>query len=205
MKRLALPILLLATAAHAETATYEALVAKAQAGGNVDYTALRNAYPASPSYDPYGTRSKPLFLDAWKAFEDRDCKTAMEKSQASLEINYVNFALHTVRSECLSQAGDKLGADREGAIAKGLAQSLLATGDGKSTGTAYVVVTMGEEVAVLAYLGFNEEQQALVGDGGHHYDLLSGHDRDGKMQSAYFNIDAPFGGLGKMLDKGEHP
>jgi hypothetical protein len=129
----------------------------------------------------------------------------MAKSAESLKINYINFALHSVRSECLKEAGDVSGSDREAAIAKGLALSLLGTGDGKSLKTAYVVVTLGEERAVLANLGFGEEQQSLLTDGGHQYDSISGRDKDGKMQTALFNVDFLFYGLSKQLQKGAHP
>src|SRR5262249_30557173 len=130
---------------ESSTTAYDVLIGKAEAGETIDYTALRNAYPFSLNYEPYGTKSKPLFLDAWKAFENKDCKTAMSKAAESLKMNYINFALHTVRSECFKEAGDIAGSTREAAISKGLALSLLGTGDGKSLKTAYVVVTIGEE------------------------------------------------------------
>jgi len=182
---------------------YQDLVARAEAGdATLDYTALRLSYAQSDSYDPYARETADLFSAAWNVFQAKDCVTVLAKTQALLKINYVSIPMHMVRSDCLAQSGDKAGANRELAIGQGLAHSLLASGDGKSTATAYVVVTLSEEGFVLSDLGFNKERQSLVRDGDHFYDLLDGHDaKTGEARSALFNIDALFVGMARQLTK----
>jgi hypothetical protein len=197
-----------ACAAHAgpTATTYEDWIAKAEAGDpSVDYAALRKSYVFSDHYDPYTAKSEMPFMDAWKAFEAKDCATALRKSDEALKIDYIIVALHVVRGECFKQAGDTAHADREIAIGRALLNSALASGDGKSVKTAYVVVTMGEERMLLDYLDLPEEEQALITDGGHQYDAITGVNRKTKQkQTAFFNVDGPFFGLAKQFgDKGK--
>ncbi len=198
---LCLAAVLASGASAADAPTYEDLVARADAGdATVDYTALRLAYVQSATYDPYAMQTRPLFAAAWQAFQAKDCTTAVASARAMFKINYVTIPMHFVVSDCLKQAGDTAGADREAAIARGLAESLRNSGDGKSLDTAYVVVTLSEEGFILSMLGFKEERQALLNHDGHQIDLLEGKDdQTGEARSAYFNVDAPFAGLARQF------
>jgi hypothetical protein len=196
-------VLAVLLAGPAAADAYTDLVARAEQGdATLDYAALRNAYALSDHYDPYAAQTRPLFDAAWNAFQAKDCNRAVASARAMFAINYVTIPMHFVVSDCLRQAGDAAGADREAAIARGIAKSLLDSGDGKSIATAYHVVSLNEEGFVLTMLGFHEEKQALLSDGGHQYDLLEGKDeKTGEPRSAYFNIDAIFAGEAKMLGK----
>ncbi len=190
--------------AHAEVpgpTTYADLIAKADAGEKVDFTALRRAYTASPGYAPYSEESRTLFIDAFTALEAHDCATATAKAKQSLAIDYVNFALHGFLSECLEHAGDHAGAAREDAIRVGLIDSLTGNGDGKSVATAYVVVTMAEERALLAINDVEEDEQALLMSNGHEFDRITGKGKDGQTHTMFFDVTAPFESLGRALEK----
>ncbi|HEY4944312.1 MAG TPA: DUF4919 domain-containing protein [Rhizomicrobium sp.] len=193
--------LLWGSPAAAEPPKYADLVARAEQGdATLDYTALRMSYARSDTYDPYAMQTRPLFAAAWKAFTQKDCDAAVASARAMFKINYISVPMHFVVSDCLRQAGDAAGADREAAIARGLADSLVHSGDGKSAATAYTVVNLSEEGFVLSLLGFKEERQSLLNDGGHQYDLLEGKDeKTGEPRGAYFNIDAIFAGVAKSF------
>lgn len=196
----------LACAAHANppATTYEGWIAKAEAGDpSVDYTALRRAYAVSPGYSPYDFQGRTLFTDAFAALNANDCATATAKAKQSLAVDYVNFALHALLSECLGRAGDHVGAKREYNIRQGLIDSLFGSGDGKSVATAYVVVTMAEERAVLAVKDVHEEMQALITSNGRQYDQITGRDKDGVEQTLFFDVSAPFGSLDRTFNKGK--
>jgi len=60
-----------------------------------------------------------------------------------------------------------------------------------------VVVTLNEEGFVLHQLGVRQEQQSLVSDGGHEYDLVSGTDKTGQKTSVYFEVSNLFAGLSR--------
>lgn len=179
-------------------ALYVRLVEKARNGDtDTNYTALRLSYAQSDGYDPYSTRTRPLFEDTWQALNAKDCASAIAKSNELLRIDFTRIVIHALRSDCFDQLGDAANASRELAIGRGLAASLLSSGDGKSPSSAYVVVTLNEEGFVLRELGVRQEQQSLVNDSGHEYDLISGTDKGGNKTSIYFEVSNLFAGLSR--------
>lgn len=179
-------------------ALYARLVGKASNGDmDTNYTALRLSYVQSDDYDPYSTRTRPLFEDTWQALNAKDCATVIAKSNALLKIDFTRIVIHALRSNCFDQLGDAANASRELTIGRGLAASLLGSGDGKSPSSAYVVVTLNEEGFVLHQLGVRQEQQSLVNDSGHEYDLISGTDKAGNRTSVYFEVSNLFAGLSR--------
>ncbi|HUJ02169.1 MAG TPA: DUF4919 domain-containing protein [Rhizomicrobium sp.] len=187
-------------------ALYDQLVAKAgQIQPDVDYTLLRLSYAQTAGYDPYGGATRALFSDTWNALQTKDCQTVMTKSDAFLKIDFTRAPVHIMRETCFEQQGDKSDAARELAIGRGLTESLLGSGDGKSPATAYVVVTMSEEGYVMTFLGMNEEQQALIQDDKGYYDFIQGEDEHGNKKSVYFNVTLPFTGMGRQLESGKPP
>jgi len=182
---------------------YADLVARAERGDTtLNYSELRLSYSRAASFDPYGMKTADLFRAAWNAFQAKDCRTALDRSAAFLKVNYVSIPMHFVRSDCLKQAGDQIGSDRELAIGRGLANSLLTSGDGKSTATAYVVVTLSEEGFVLTSLGIRKKEQSLIFADDGPYDLISGSDeKTGEPRSTYFNVSAIMSGVMQILAK----
>jgi Domain of unknown function (DUF4919) len=187
-------------------ALYDELVAKAgRSQPDVDYTLLRLSYAETPDYDPYGATTRSLFSETWKALQDKDCATVMAKSDAYLRIDFTRAPIHIMRETCFEQTGDTDDAARELAIGKGLTESLLGSGDGKSAATAYVVVTMSEEGYVMTFLDMNEEQQSLIHDDKGYYDFIQGEDGHGNRKSVFFNVTLPFMGMGRRLHAGKPP
>jgi len=69
--------------------------------------------------------------------------------------------------------------------------SIEASGDGKSSKTAFVVVSVDEEYFYLNLVmgvGLPKSQSLVVVDG-HSYDQLKVVDQDGKSQDVWFNVD----------------
>src|SRR5262249_25010257 len=152
--------------------------------------ALRLSWTMTDHYEPYPGQSRDLMLAAFKALNEKDCKTAVEKAKASVKLNYAEFRAHAVLADCYERAGDKAGHDREQAIGRGLVAALLATGDGKSVATAYDVVFISEEGFVMALHDAAEEQQALINDKGHMVDQISGKSqKTGETVTLYFKVD----------------
>ena len=189
--------------ADAPAKTYAELVTQAETGdAATDFTALRIAYAQSPGYDPYGYASGAKFGELWPAFKAKDCAKVFAVSDEMLKSDYTLASVHIIRSECYRLAGDDQREAREEMIGRGLANSLTASGDGKSTKTAYVVVTMSEERFLLVALGLHEEKQSLIRDGGHVYDLIEGpNEKPGGDASAFFNVDALFAGMARQFQK----
>jgi hypothetical protein len=199
---LVLVVLFGAGVARADDATpsYEHLVAKAENGDtDIDYTQLRLAYTQTKQYDPYSANTQKLYEESWAALQAKDCVTVLAKSGALLKLDYTRIPIHVMRETCFKQQGDMARADRELAVAKGLALSLLASGDGKSTATAIKLVTLNEESFVLKHYGLAEDRQALVNQDGKQYDLIEGLDKNGQKIGVYFDVSLLFAGLNEKL------
>jgi hypothetical protein len=93
--------------------------------------------------------------DGQTAYVAKDCKTALEKFKAAIVLNFTLSDAHALSADCLEQAGDKAGEQREEAIAQGLFNSIISSGDGESPATAFHIVTMNEERTILAIAGVN--------------------------------------------------
>ena len=79
--------------------------------------------------------------------------------------------------------------ERRSTAARGLIRTILATGDGKTPETAFAVIAVAEEYAIIGALGLKRGQQALINKDGHSYDLMRVTTKDGAMERLYFNID----------------
>ena len=150
-------VMLQAAAAAADPAgDYAALITAANEGDpGTDYTAMRQAYAMTRDYDPSGEKTNVLMRDGQSAYVAKDCKTALEKFKAAIALNFTLSDAHALSADCLEQAGDKTGEQREQAIAQGLFDSIIGSGDGESPATAFHIITMNEEQAILAIAGVN--------------------------------------------------
>ena len=172
------------------SAGYEELIAQAKQGKtDIDYAALRIAYADSKFYDGYNTDVIGLRGPFQKAFADGDCEGAIRQGQAILEKNYVFVDAHFVLGVCYRRLGQIEQSDRHTATARGLIKAILASGDGKTPETAFVVISVAEEYSVIGVQGSKKLQQALINKNGHSYDLLTVANKSGGKDEVYFNID----------------
>lgn len=180
-------------------AQFATLVTAAERGDTgVDYTLLRMSYPFTQQYDPYGLKETE-FDEAFTAYTRKDCKTAVEKAAAALKTNYVEFGMHFVRQRCFEQMGDRKDAALEFAIGKGLADSLIGEGDGKTLETAFRVVTLHEEDFILSGLHLTKKSQALIEHDGEQYDLIEAADQEsGRTSNVYFDVSALFAAMARQ-------
>jgi tetratricopeptide (TPR) repeat protein len=81
----------------------------------------------------------------------------------------------------------------------GFITSIIATGNGLSPESAYIVISTSEEYTVMDYLGYKVSGQLLTEQDDNYFDILTGITPSGEEKQVYFNIDKPFGSLGKSL------
>ena len=171
-------------------ARFAALVADANAGTKIDYTALRAAYPYTESWDPYGNRAAALLTQAGASQKGGDCASALDKLQLAIRQDFTMDSAHALIADC--SGGDT--AARENAIADGLIRSLMNSGDGAGEKTAYVIVTAREEQDVLAnrHIQLKTRQVNVRGSDGHYYDRVDGVSvKDtAKSVTLYFDVSA---------------
>ena len=156
--------------------TFDSLVQRATAGdAGVDYTALRNAYPFTEQWDPFGNKTASLLREAEAAKIGGDCAVALEKLEVVLKYDFTNDSAHALRADCIG-ATNQAEAQIENNIANGLIHSLMESGDGLSEKTAYIVNTMREELDVLAnrHIQLKTRHTEVRGSNGHYYDVVDG-------------------------------
>jgi len=181
--------------------TYDELVARAKTGdANVDYLALRNAFAESPNYDPYGSNLRGLQNDMLDAYRRADCAAVVAKADSILAVNFVHVDAHLLASLCHGKLGNEQAMRRERQAARGLIDSILRSGDGKSEESAFVVIQISEEYSILRLLELRPSSQALIHAQGHSYDRFEAKSSDaGQQVVVFFNIDRPLAALGREL------
>ena len=188
------------TASSAGKGEYAELVARMKSGETqVDYRALREAYAASPGYDPYAMKVQAMIGMMVDAANAGDCDKALDLAKRITDIDFVQIDAHTVADFCYHQRKDAKRAAFHHAVALGLLRSIAASGDGKSPASAFVVVSMDEEYAMIHTLGLHVDQQALVNANGRSYDRLAVTTLDGRHLSIYFDVSRPFGSLERQF------
>ena len=182
----------LAGAAADPAGDYAALVTAAKDGDpGTDYTAMRQAYAMIPEYDPYGKKTNALMQDGQAAYLAKDCKTALEKFKAAVALSFILSDAHALTADCLEQAGDKAGEKREEQIAQGLFDSIIASGDGGKSETAFHIVIVHEEETIMAVAGVNgTSREQLATDAGPVDKINITDAKTGEKGAIYFNLSA---------------
>jgi hypothetical protein len=174
----------------AAASSYEELLAQAKSNSaTVDLRALREAYAESAQYNPYDSKEGGLRSSMVDAFNRHDCNNAMKYAQAILDSNYVDIDSHTAMERCYRSLDKPLQSRHHGLIARGLLAAVMATGDGKSPKTAFVVISIAEEYAVLGRLGLRKTRQAIKKAEDHRYDLMTVTNKSGGTENVFFQID----------------
>lgn len=183
-------------------ARYKELLEKLKKGErDVDFTELRMSYTETEDFSPYGGDEDAR--DAmFSALNSGKWDDALKHSAKILEKNYVDINAHFVTFVANTRKGDTAKADFHKFVVNGLLKSVRGAGDGKSMEQAFVVISTDEEYALLNVLGLRTTSQALMNDGGHAYDKLATIDPETKQTDVFFfQIDIPFGWLGRSLKK----
>jgi Domain of unknown function (DUF4919) len=181
--------------------TFNALVTRLKGGDTaIDFKALRMASVDSNDEDAGAEADRDAHSKALSAFNAGKFKDAVREAEKALEAGYLDADAHllvAVASEKLNDA-KKFGFHK--AVYLGLINSILAGADGQSAKTAYVVITVGEEYAVLRALNLDRGRQALRNEDGHSYDVLTVTDpKTKKTRDIWFNIDIVMQGYQKIF------
>ncbi|MGX5172497.1 DUF4919 domain-containing protein [Aliikangiella sp. IMCC44653] len=109
----------------------------------------------------------------------------------------VDMVVHYYTAVCLEQLGQSEDASHHYRWSKGLMNSIVATGDGRTATTAYETISVSEEYDVLYFFDLEQKSQALV-RGEVLLDLIVATNQQGEEFSIYFNPAAHFYRLSKM-------
>lgn len=176
--------------------------------GSVNFTDLRLAYARSPGYDPYCVGAVPAAYHGRIRLALRIGDTAglIVALSALLERQFFDISAHHLAATAYERIGDQVTAANHRKIARGLVGSILQSGNGRSFETAFQVITIAEEYAVLEMLHIKPGSKSLCHHQGHHFDVFqvspaSPDERDslpgpidqGQPGELYFNIDLFYG------------
>lgn len=183
-----------------ENSLYDSELAKVKAcDESSDFTKLRLLYSKTSEYNPYASdREKSEAM--YRAFNEGKFEEAVSYANLILDDNYVDLDAHILLTFTYQKIGNAERSDYHDFVINGLLNSILASGDGESLKTAYVVISVKEEYAILNLLGLQAEEQRLVNEGGHSYDVFKVTDlKTGQSSVLYFNVDIPLGWLEKKI------
>jgi hypothetical protein len=207
---ISLPALFACTTQHpdktARPESYAELISSVQAGQtDIDYTKLRLAYTASSEYNPFNLGAKDMRYRSWNTFRQEKLAEALNLSEQLQKNSYIDIEAHMLCDLAYRQQGRLEKADFHRAVAKGLLQSIYASGDGATPEKAYQVISLDEEYAYLLANNLKMERQGLVRHGQHNYDVLRVISLESGMEKTiYFNIDLPWNRLSRDFEK-SHP
>ncbi|MDQ7824928.1 MAG: ankyrin repeat domain-containing protein [Candidatus Eremiobacteraeota bacterium] len=156
----------------------------------VDFTLLRKAYSRSSLYSPYDMQrlEDTKMVDALG--NQGQWNKLLELTRHIFSYNPVEINSHFWSAFAHNKTGNAQMQQFHAYVYKGLLNSLQASGDGRSKETAYQVISIKEEYAVLE----NIEGLSLVGrqkieDAASSYDVFEVQTQAGR-ETVYFNIDA---------------
>jgi len=175
---------------------YEDLLAAAQQNpADADFHTLRMAYAQSDLYAPYAHDVEGV--EALRAaLQGENMHAALEAAYDLLAYDYLDIEAHMAADYVCVQLGDEAQSAYHRTFARGLIDAILATGDGRGFGSAWIVLSIPEEYTVVRILGLRSTGQRLVQQDGHWFDVLSVQNpATGEAQEMYFNIDLPRGWL----------
>ncbi len=168
-------------------------------GADSEYTTMRLNFAAQPGYNPYVIQSieKAKINEAMAAWRKGDVVTAFKEFKAILEVNPVSIETHRrmadgyknlvkdAKNEQQKQELLQL-ENKHLTIAEGLIKSIISSGDGKSSKTAFKVISIPEEYMALWYLGLIAEKAELDKTGP--FDVISAKNKEGNVEKVYFDV-----------------
>lgn len=153
------------------------------------YTALRMAYAAQPGFSSYWN-VEPERQAIFTAIRSKDFPKAIALSKPWLEKVPVDAEVHYLRGHFLKKAGDIPGSMHHFHCFYGLMRSITSTGDGKSPKTAWKVISVSEEYALLNEFDAELIDQSLADS----CDKMHVRLPDGTETDYYFDVSISLAG-----------
>jgi hypothetical protein len=186
-------LLLLGPAVRAdESVTAESAAATARARRAEAMATERQAYAASANYNPYDTESRELLAAARQHLAKKKYAKAIADATKGLKKAPYNVDLLIVLETACRAAGETAKADAAAERWKSIVDSILETGDGRSFATAFHVIDIQDEYAVIRLMQLTPADQSLRSNGQAMFDVMQVKSPEtGETFDLYFNISLP--------------
>jgi hypothetical protein len=159
----------------------------------VDFARLRIEYGDRDDFHAVCERDRPVS----RLFElagRRDWERSLAVARTWLKACPVDIDAHFISAVALEELGRPAESREHQRWFRGLVESVLASGDGRTPATAYVVISVFEEYSVLRALRLRHRSQVLLKE---QIDALAVEREDGSRTTVYFNPAAHFRRLKK--------
>jgi len=164
-----------------------------------EFSGMRAAYGERDDYAALCERDRPL-RPLFDAAERERWERVVELALPWLDQCPIDLDAHLLSAVAFQHLGRLEEAEQHRRWYHGLLESILASGDGRSAESAFVVVSVAEEYSVLRALRLEREQQRLLAGG---IDALDVRAEDGSQSTLYFDPAAHFRRMKRRL--GEAP
>lgn len=154
-------------------------------GGLVDFDAVRRDYGARPDFLALCGTGRPIRPIA-RRMQARDWPGILHWTRPWLNGCPVDIEIHAVAAQALFELSMPVESSWHAAWYRGLLDSILASGDGRTSETAWVVISVAEEYAILKHLGYELIGQSLTSDRRDAMQVRSG----GEEFTVYFHPEA---------------
>ena len=158
------------------------------------FTKMRMDYANSPDFSPMW-KTEPEREKFFEALKNKDIEKALSISEQWLQKCPVDAEMHAYRGYICRDLGDLKTAFYHLHMYYGLLASVAASGDGRSTKTAWKVISVSEEYYLLREIGAKRKEQALI-DG--KYDQMV-CDLKGREVTYYFDVSISMAWIHKSL------
>lgn len=127
-----------------------------------DFLALRLQYGERDDFFEICEAQQAEYRKAAEMLQTGRWNALIAFTDPLLEQCPIDIDLHMLKLIALNNSGREAEATVHARWHRGLVESVLGSGDGQTPGTAWVVVSVAEEYAILRALGANVESQSLV-------------------------------------------
>ena len=154
---------------------------------DADFEKIRLSYTATESYTPYKVSPVPEIMSYMR---NADYDACIKEANDFLVTDYVSLVTHFALRVCYSESGKQEKSAYHDYVVGGLIDSICASGDGKSSGSAFVVISTEELYGFLNLVGLQVTAQSLGSDENGAFDKMtvreSGKDEEFDL---YFDIN----------------
>lgn len=169
---------------------------------DTEFTYLYYGKVFTNEYAPYSVKNDSKFMEYFKSSK---YAKAIKKGEETLLKNGVDLDIIYGMAVCFSEIGNEEMKRKYFSLYKELLNVIYRSGNGKSIETAYVVIAVSDEYAILRDLKLTIKPQALIGGT---TDLLKINTTNQpnikgvpKITELYFNIEKPFLSMLNMFGK----
>lgn len=160
---------------------------------NADFGELRQAWIESQEAEEV-PEAQDQAEALQSAMDASDHATVARLAAEMIELEPISIRLHLLAATAFELSGNVPTSETHKEIARGLIRSILESGDGQSFETAFHVVSVEEEYAIISLFGGEPKAQSLQQHEGHAYDVITIESEDGsETGEIFFNVDQLFG------------